>query len=134
MPSRAANSSRATAQLERRLGVPLLERTTRQVTLTAAGEAFLAECRTILAALDTVVRKARNAAEPQRVTIAARPAAPGILPALLAAGPQGPDGVHTDVVFTYNGIRALRDGTAGVALLCQSVAVPGLELTDFGLE
>ncbi|MEU5293482.1 hypothetical protein [Streptomyces umbrinus] len=64
------------------------------------------------------------------MTIAARPAAPGILP----ASPQGPDGVHTDVVFTYNGIRALRDGTAGVALLCQSVAVPGLELTDFGLE
>ncbi|NMI54349.1 LysR family transcriptional regulator [Streptomyces sp. RLA2-12] len=36
--------SRAIAQLERRVGVPLLERTTRQVRLTAAGEVFLAEC------------------------------------------------------------------------------------------
>ncbi|WP_371573293.1 LysR family transcriptional regulator [Streptomyces sp. NBC_01314] len=127
--------SRAIAQLERRVGVPLLARTTRQVTLTAAGEVFLAECRTILAALDAAVRKARKAVEPQRVTIAARPAAaPGVLPALLAAGAQGPDGVLTDVVFTYDEIGALRDGTADVALMCQSVAVPGLELMELGPE
>lgn len=127
--------SRAIAQLERRVGVPLLERTTRRVSLTAAGEIFLAECRTILAALDTAVRKARKAAEQQRVTIAARPAAaPGILPALLAAGPQGPDGVHMEVVFTYDEIGALRDGTADVALMCQSIAAPGLELMELGPE
>ncbi|WSQ13072.1 LysR family transcriptional regulator [Streptomyces sp. NBC_01231] len=127
--------SRAIAQLERRVGVPLLKRTTRQVTLTAAGEVFLAECRTILAALDTAVRKARNAAERQRVTIAVRPAAaPGILPDLLAVAPQGPDGVHVDVVFTYNEIGALRDGTADVALMCQSIATPGLELMELGPE
>ncbi|MCX4905845.1 LysR family transcriptional regulator [Streptomyces sp. NBC_00878] len=131
--------SRAVAHLERRVGVPLLERTTRQVRLTAAGEAFLAECRTILAAMDTAVHKARKAAEPQRVTIAVRPAAgPGVLPALLAAGAQGAqggqDGVLTDVVFTYDEIGALRDGTADVALMCQSVATPGLELMELGLE
>jgi len=127
--------SRAIAQLERRVGVPLLERTTRQVRLTAAGEVFLAECRTILAALDTAVRKARKAAEQQRVTIAVRPAAgPGVLPALLAASSQGADGVLTDVVFTYDEIGALRDGTADVALMCQSVATPGLELLELGLE
>ncbi|MGW3418268.1 LysR family transcriptional regulator [Streptomyces phaeochromogenes] len=127
--------SRAIAQLERRVGVPLLERTTRQVRLTAAGEVFLAECRTILAALDTAVRKARKAAEQQRVTIAVRPAAgPGVLPALLAASSQGADGVLTDVVFTYDEIGALRDGTADVALMCQSVATPGLELMELGLE
>ncbi|MBV1940440.1 LysR family transcriptional regulator [Streptomyces sp. BV286] len=127
--------SRAIAQLERRVGVPLLERTTRQVRLTAAGEVFLAECRTILAALDTAVRKARKAAGQHRVTIATRPAAaPGVLPDLLAAGAKGPSGVLTDVVFTYDEIGALRDGTADVALMCQSVAVPGLELMELGLE
>ncbi|MDX2548640.1 LysR family transcriptional regulator [Streptomyces sp. WI04-05B] len=129
--------SRAIAQLERRVGVPLLKRTTRQVTLTAAGEVFLAECRTILAALDTAVRKARKAAVPQRVTVAVRPAAgPGILPDLLAVGARGPDGVLTEVVFTYDEIGALRDGTADVALMCQSVATPGsgLEVMELGLE
>ncbi|GAA2524035.1 LysR family transcriptional regulator [Streptomyces longisporus] len=129
--------SRAIAQLERRVGVPLLERTTRQVRLTGAGEVFLAECRMILAAMDAAVRKARKAAGQQRVTIATRPAAaPGVLPDLLAAGAQGPEGVLTDVVFTYDEIGALRDGTADVALMCQSVANPdsGLELMELGPE
>jgi hypothetical protein len=120
--------SRAIAHLERRVGVPLLERTTRQVSLTAAGEVFLAECRTILAAMGTAVRKARRAAEQQRVTIAVRPGtAPGVMPDLLAAGAQGPDGVLTDVVFTYDEIGALRDGTADVALMCDR---PFLTLTE----
>lgn len=80
--------------------------------------------------MDTAVRKTRKATEQQRVTIAVRPAAgPGILPALLA-GAQGPDGVLTDVVFTYDEIGALRDGTADVALMCQTAATPGLELME----
>jgi DNA-binding transcriptional LysR family regulator len=125
--------SRAIAHLERRVGVPLLARTTRQVLLTAAGEVFLAECRTILAAMDTAVRKARKAVEPERVTIAVRPGTgPGILPALLAA--QGPDGMPIDVVFTYDETGALRDGTADVALMCQTVADAGLDLIELGLE
>jgi len=121
--------SRAIAHLERRVGVPLLERTTRQVTLTAAGEVFLAECRTILAAMDIAVRRAHKAADQRRITIATRPAAgPGVLPALLTAG------VQAEVVFTYDEIGALRDGTADVALMCQSTAIPGLELMELGLE
>ncbi|MFM9455212.1 LysR family transcriptional regulator [Streptomyces europaeiscabiei] len=128
--------SRAIAHLERRVGVPLLERTTRQVRLTGPGEVFLAECRTILAALETAVRKARKAAGQQRVTLAVRPATgPGVLPALLAADAQGPGGALADVVFTYDEIGALRDGTADVALMCQSTATtPGLELMELGVE
>ncbi|MGY5121442.1 LysR family transcriptional regulator [Streptomyces sp. 900105755] len=126
--------SRAIAHLERRVGVPLLERTTRQVKLTAAGEVFLGECRTILATMDTAVRKARKAAEQEQVIIAVRPAAgPGVLPALLAAS-QGPDGVLADVVFTYDEIGALRDGTADIALMCRSTATPGVETVDLGEE
>jgi len=127
--------SRAIAHLERRVGVPLLERTTRQVTLTAAGEVFLAESRAILAAMDTAVRKANKAADQQRITVAVRPAAgPGVLPALLTAGAQGPDGVLADVIFTYDEIGALRDGIADVALMCRSAAIPGLELMELGVE
>ncbi|MFD9733362.1 LysR family transcriptional regulator [Umezawaea sp. NPDC059074] len=125
--------SRTIAHLERGMGVALLERTTRQVKLTAAGEVFLGECRAILAAMDLAVRKARKAADQQRITIAARPAAgPGVLAALLRA--QGPDAAFTEVVFTYDEIGALRDGTADVALLCQSTATPGLEFVELGEE
>jgi DNA-binding transcriptional LysR family regulator len=42
--------SQAILQLERRLGVRLLERTKRKVALTETGRAFEAECRTIIAA------------------------------------------------------------------------------------
>jgi hypothetical protein len=42
--------SRAIARLERQLGVTLLERTSRKVTLTEAGTALLAEGQAILAA------------------------------------------------------------------------------------
>jgi DNA-binding transcriptional LysR family regulator len=127
--------SRAIARLERRVGVPLLERSTRQVLLTPAGEVFLAECHTILAAIDMAVRRTRRTAEPQRITLAARPASgPGILPDLIAAGAQGPHGALTDVVFTYDEVGALRDGTADVALMCQTTAAPGLETMELGPE
>src|SRR5215472_7765886 len=42
--------SQAILQLERRLGVRLLDRTNRKVELTETGRAFAAECRTIVAA------------------------------------------------------------------------------------
>ncbi|MEV1177967.1 LysR family transcriptional regulator, partial [Nonomuraea sp. NPDC049784] len=43
--------SRAIRDLERQLGVRLLERTTRQVTLTTVGEVFLRDARTVLDAV-----------------------------------------------------------------------------------
>jgi DNA-binding transcriptional LysR family regulator len=42
--------SQAILQLERQLGVTLLDRSGRQVTLTETGRAFAAECRTLIAA------------------------------------------------------------------------------------
>jgi DNA-binding transcriptional LysR family regulator len=49
-------------RLERELGVRLLERSTHQVSLTAAGAAFLAEARLILAHTDRAAAIARSAA------------------------------------------------------------------------
>ncbi|KLO28364.1 hypothetical protein ABW16_13370 [Mycolicibacter heraklionensis] len=54
--------SRQIKELENLVGAKLLERTTRKVTLTPAGEAFLAGARTALAALDEAASAARRAA------------------------------------------------------------------------
>ncbi len=47
--------SREIKELESRVGAKLLDRTTRKVALTAAGEAFLTGARAVLAALDDAV-------------------------------------------------------------------------------
>jgi DNA-binding transcriptional LysR family regulator len=55
--------SQAVRKLEAELGVQLLERTSRVVTPTPAGEAFAAEARKALAAVETAIAAARRAAE-----------------------------------------------------------------------
>src|SRR5262245_50325353 len=60
--------TRAIAALEDRLGVRLLNRTTRQVSLTEAGERYLTDCKRIIADLETADERARGARlEPQGV-------------------------------------------------------------------
>ncbi|WP_409436298.1 LysR family transcriptional regulator [Mycobacterium sp. SMC-14] len=54
--------SRQIKELENLVGAKLLERTTRKVTLTPAGEAFLEGARTALTALDEAASAARRAA------------------------------------------------------------------------
>ncbi|BBY34161.1 LysR family transcriptional regulator [Mycolicibacter minnesotensis] len=53
--------SRQIKELENQVGAKLLERTTRKVTLTPAGEAFLEGARTALAALEEAAATARRA-------------------------------------------------------------------------
>src|SRR6478672_2795533 len=55
--------SRAIRELERQLGVRLLERTTRQVALTAAGEVLLRDARTALDAVTAAAARARQAGQ-----------------------------------------------------------------------
>jgi DNA-binding transcriptional LysR family regulator len=50
--------SKSVAQLERELGVALLERTTREVRLTAAGAALLHDARDVLASADAAFARA----------------------------------------------------------------------------
>jgi DNA-binding transcriptional LysR family regulator len=57
--------SRAISQLERRLGVTLLERTSRAVALTDAGSVLLREGRAALDAVDAADRRTRRAATGQ---------------------------------------------------------------------
>jgi DNA-binding transcriptional LysR family regulator len=58
--------TRAIASLEAQVGVQLFTRTTRSVKLTEPGERFLAEVRTILAALDSAVVDAAGDRETAR--------------------------------------------------------------------
>lgn len=51
--------SQGVAALERELGVQLLQRSTRHMAITQAGEAFLADCRALLAQAGQVVERAR---------------------------------------------------------------------------
>lgn len=85
--SSAPAVTRAIAALERRLGTPLLHRTTRSLRLTEAGEAFLADCRRILGELDAAeAAVSGRREEPQGVLSVTAPATFGrrhIAPVLL---------------------------------------------------
>src|ERR1700761_5205738 len=56
-------ASRMVAALEKQVGVTLLLRSTRTVTLTEAGTDYLARCEAILAALDEADHAARGTGE-----------------------------------------------------------------------
>ena len=116
--------SRAIRQLERRLGVALLERTSRTVALTEAGSVLLREGRAALDAIDAADRRTRRATlvangHPGLVLVTKAGASNELLSKLLEAYAAEPGAVTVDVVLC--GIaeqeRLLRDGRADVALL-----------------
>jgi len=61
--------SRAVAALENRLGVRLLQRTTRRVTLSDAGRDYFKRCETLLAELEGAEAKVREGAASLRGTL-----------------------------------------------------------------
>jgi DNA-binding transcriptional LysR family regulator len=109
--------SRAIRELERQLGVQLLERTTRQVALTGAGEALLDDARVALAAVATAERRARRAAQPVQTLRLALKADydAGLLPRALDAFTALP----VELMLGGRGeqVPALHDGRADVALI-----------------
>ncbi|MEU4825022.1 LysR family transcriptional regulator [Actinomadura sp. NPDC023710] len=112
--------SRAIGRLERRLGVRLLERTSRRVTLTPAGETLLAEGGAALDAVAAAVRRTRRAgAAGPRLVLAMKPGGDGggLLPEILAAYEREPEALPVEMLFGYGAADALRDGRADAALL-----------------
>ncbi|UYB44420.1 LysR family transcriptional regulator [Streptomyces sp. Je 1-4] len=116
--------SRAIHQLERRLGAPLLERTSRTVTLTEAGSVLLREARAALDAVEAAERRTRRAAlaatgHPGVVLATKAGAAGELLAKLLDTYAAEPDAVTVDLLLCGIGEqeRVLRDGRADVALL-----------------
>jgi DNA-binding transcriptional LysR family regulator len=113
--------SRAIRQLERRLGVALLERTSRAVALTEAGSVLLREGRAALDAVEAAERRTRRTV-PGRgglVLVNKAGASGELLAKLLDAYAAEPGAVTVDVLLCGIGEqeRLLRDGRADVALL-----------------
>jgi DNA-binding transcriptional LysR family regulator len=106
--------SRAINQLERRLGVRLLDRDRRGAALTDAGAVMLREARAALDAVAAVARRTQRAADPQRPLVLATKAGASheLLRRLLDAAPA-------EVLLCEVGEQAglLRDGHADVALM-----------------
>ena len=114
--------SRAIGQLERRLGVALLRRTSRSVALTEAGEVLLREGRAALDAVAAAERRTRRAqpgGAAGLVLVTKAAAAGELLAKLLDAYAAEPGAVPVDVVLCAVGEQEsmLRDGRADVALL-----------------
>lgn len=113
--------SRAIREIERHLGVRLLERTTRNVALTPAGETLLRDARTALDAVSAAGRRARNAglATPAlRLALKADFDA-GLLPQIVAAYRGEEAALPVEPLLGGRGeqVPALHDGRADVALL-----------------
>ncbi|WP_018504303.1 LysR family transcriptional regulator [Parafrankia discariae] len=134
--------SRAIRQLERRLGVVLLDRTSRTVTLTEAGAVLLVEGRAALDAVDAAARRSQRAAlgvtgQPGLVLVTKAGASSELLSKLLDAYAAEPGAVPVDVVLC--GVaeqgRLLRDGRADVALLHRPFdATTGFDTEELSTE
>lgn len=113
--------SRAIRVLERQLGVTLLERTTRQVMLTAAGEVLLRDARTALEAVTAAARRTRQAgrASPRLRVALKADIDGGLLPQILTAYHAEEAARPAELVLGGHGeqAQALRDGRADVGLL-----------------
>lgn len=131
--------SRAIQQLERRLGVVLLHRTARGVSLTEAGSVLLREGRAALDAVEAAERRTRRAAAgPPGVVLATKAGASSeLLSKLLDAYAAEPGAVAVEVLLCGPGEqeRLLRDGRADVALLQRPFdTTAGLDTEDLHTE
>lgn len=111
--------SRAIRQLERRLGVALLDRTGRSVALTHAGEVLLTEGHAALEAVAAAGRRAQRAGGERTLVLATKPAGDGgLLPDILAEFAATYPACRIDIVCSVSQRAAmLRDGRADAALL-----------------
>jgi DNA-binding transcriptional LysR family regulator len=130
--------SRAVKQLERRLGVTLLERSSRRVALTPAGQVLLDEGRRALEGLSAAVRRTRRAGrqEPRLTLVMKAVGDGGMLPDILAAYEKEPDAVPVEVLFCGFGEHAalLRGGFADVGLLHGRPDLTGLDHEELLVE
>ncbi|MEV8440717.1 LysR family transcriptional regulator [Actinosynnema sp. NPDC051121] len=129
--------SRAIRLLERRMGVTLLERTSREVRLTAAGEMLLAEGRGALAAVTAAVRRTQRAGATPRLVLALKPGGDAdLLRPVLDRYAATAGAVPVDLAFSVGERAAMvRDGRADLALLHRPQNdLTGLDSDDLYVE
>ncbi|GAA0238382.1 LysR family transcriptional regulator [Cryptosporangium japonicum] len=131
--------SRAIQQIERRLGVTLLERSSRAVALTEAGSVLLREGRAALDSVDAAERRTRRAASSRAglVLVTKAGASSELLAKLLDAYAAEPDSVDVEVVLcaVTEQEHYLRDGRADVALLHRPFdSTVGLDTEELSTE
>lgn len=121
--------SRAVAQLEDQLGVALLRRTTRAVSVTPEGAVYLERCRTILDDLDDADRSVRDqGTEPRGMLVVTAPTVFGrthILPVVTALMRQY-RGLNIDLSLSDRVVRVVEEGI--------DVAVRIADLSDSALH
>ncbi len=123
-----ATVTTAVAALETRLGVRLLQRTTRRLSLTEAGRQFYDDCVRILGELAEAEDKAsRGRATPHgrlRISIPQSFESLGILPLLTAFMQQHPP-IAVDVVVTDRAVNLVEEGI--------DCALRGVDIADDAL-
>ncbi|MER5726767.1 LysR family transcriptional regulator [Streptomyces sp. NPDC002138] len=124
--------SQQVRRLERELGLTLFERSTRRVTLTAAGERLLPEAREVLAAADRTRRIAAEIAASDTATLRLGTVrGPGDrVYRLLARLAESAPGLRVRVrgLPVADRLAAVRAGALDAALVRALPAAPGLEL------
>jgi DNA-binding transcriptional LysR family regulator len=124
--------SQAIKALESRLGVALLHRTTRAVTLTPAGAVFLGACRALVGAAEAAGAAARQAADGQAgqlrigaVTSAFTDPLPRALELFRLTHPRVD--IRAEEVDTHIAVQAVRRREIDVALVRQLATPPDCE-------
>ena len=123
--------SQALSVLEVGLGVRLIERSTRRVSLTAEGEVLLPHAQAVLAAAAQFVAVASGESDPLRGTLRLGlipTVAPYLLPTLLAGLAERLPALTLRVVEdqTDRLLAALRDGALDAALLALPTEISGV--------
>jgi DNA-binding transcriptional LysR family regulator len=113
--------SAAIGKLERKIGLPLLERTSRRVRLTPAGAVLLEQGRIAVEGVGAAIERARRTGtQASRLIIAVKPgAATGLLKEIMQRCARDPQMPQLHILFGHPGgpAASVRCGAADVAIL-----------------